>query len=420
MDQTDTTVSTQHKRSKATLPRQPLHSVQLHEVQENRRKLAFLPLQLQRKIAYYLSHQKVYAAEELDILVDSYPLEYLCVELHLPKEAQEHVAWTISRAPELLEEVVVPQLDYNENALLVKELLKLSRMECLSLQLFNVDASRGRELVEQLCSTNHNFHFLDLDFSGMSAEFSSILIHDLVRGDKSLTYLDLRSIPGWKDVHKKCLCALAPNTSKLSHFKLVGVELREIGIQLLVDALAGGSSLHSVVVGDGPIGDDAVILIGEAIARNKLLQRFRGYGLGMTPEGAAKFATLLAQSKSLAHLTLGDEDVGVKGAKAFAKLLETSCSIRTLSLNYCNLGEAGCHWITNAAEKSNSLEELELMYNDISDSDATCLLGMGSKPWWCITLDETRVIKPFTPRRPILAQKREAFKNNFREYLSCI
>ena len=395
------------------------HGCNQHDA-HNSWSFSCLPLPIQRHIAYFLSAHKVYTASELDKLVQFYPLEYLCVELSVTKAEVEAMGLLLSREPQLLREVVVLQMDYSEGAPLVKELLQLESLECLSLQLHRVDSTCAERLVRRCCKSRNKHHFLDLDLSMLSADRASDLVEELVRGDMSLTYLDLRYIDGWKDAHNKYLKSLMSSTLQLSHLVLLGVEFDKLGVVLLANALAANCSLEGILFGDGPIFDEGVALIGEALSRNSVLQRFRGFNLGMTSVGAVKFFNSLMSNTTLEYLSFKDEDVGEEGAIAVAKLLEVNCSLRTVGFSYCDLGLHGCNAIVDAIEKNTSLEEIWLNYCGISNADSRRLQEMDRKSWWVPEINEKRFVNKATYRRaPIFRQHRSDFKTNFREYLAC-
>ena len=131
----------------------------------------------------------------------------------------------------------------------------LERMECLSLQLCNIAASAADELVANCCNSKNKCHFLDLDFSGIPADKSSSLIDELLKRDQVLTYLDLRRIDEWKDTHNKYLESIIQGM-QLTHLRFTQVEFGKYGAALLAKALGANCSLRSVLIGDGPIGDE--------------------------------------------------------------------------------------------------------------------------------------------------------------------
>ena len=379
----------------------------------------FLPTQVHQHIAYFLTPHKVSKAEDLAVLVESYPVEYLCVEFQLAAEEQSGVVSILSREPRVLREVILTQLDYEEYAFLVGALLKLKSLEGLSLQLRNVVSSSVDEFVRHCCNSRNKCHFFDLDLGTLTADMASILVEKLVRGDMSLTYLDVRRIEGWKDKHNRYLSLLTSRTVSLAHLRCCGVEFDLAGAKLLADALARNCRLKSVWIGDGPIGDAGVVLIAEALAKNALLERFRGYHLGMSPAGASKLAAALLTNRTLLDFTLRDEDVGESGAYTFAKVLEKNRSLRSLGLRYCSLGGEGCHSIVNAVETNNVLESLDIAYNGISSTDAERLMTMPSK-WYRLYIDEGRLLKSPKPRNPYAKQYREEFEINFRQHNDCV
>ena len=381
------------------------------------RRLKSLPTALCQAIAHYLLPINVYTANDLSDYLDAFPIEYLSIEIYGVEEEIPKYCRVLEAHPSKLKEVVLRQADYTTWRDLVKVLLQLSNLQCVSLSLSGLKGPRVFDLVAQCCSSTSGYHYLDLDFNGTPPEVTSQLIEKLIKTDKNLLYLDLRAISGWSDQQNGFLRSLTfPNVS-LSYLRFLEIDFGLYGVELVSQALAANCSLKCIHLGSGPIGDKGIFLLGDGLSKNSVLKRMHFEGVGISPVGAVYFARQLMNNQTLEYLTLKDEELGEEGGLAFANLLKVNHSIRELVLDYCALGERGCHHVVNALEYNQSLEVLRMAWCGINRKDQARLLSLRRK-WYQLTTDDTHLdVKRLLRRNPVLVQHRTTFKNNYREHL---
>lgn len=378
------------------------------------------PQPIHRKIAHYLSPQKVYTTEDMRVLLASYPIDYLCVELLASEAHSSELSLLLNCETSLLKEVIICQADYQKCSPTVNALLRMSHLECLSLQVSMIAASLAPQFVERCCSSTNKRHFFDLDFTGTTPDQARPLIERLVTSDRNLVYLDLRPIEGWRDSDNMYLRCLTLPHVQLAHLRCFSVEFGEEGAELFARALEQNCSLRGVVLGAGPINDRGICRIGQALSKNATLKSLRLLNVGMNPATAAEFVKGLMSNQTLEQVTLKDEDIGEAGASALARLLRLSQKIRTLSLHYCDLGKKGPTYLVDAVERNRSLVELELVYCGISKFDVERLVSMCGNTLHRLRTDDSSISLPLSSKPNLITQCRASFKENFRRHLKWV
>ena len=97
-----------HKRTKTTI-----HADAKHAAAQGGafaavpvRKQHKLPLPLHQKIAHFLKPLKICRAKDLAALLESFPIEYLSVELDAPAEEHNAIVAILKQEPPVLKEVI--------------------------------------------------------------------------------------------------------------------------------------------------------------------------------------------------------------------------------------------------------------------------------------------------------------------------
>lgn len=373
-----------------------------------------LPLTLSRAVSHYLAPINVYTAQELRTYLEFFPIEYLSIEIYGAEEIPKYCALLESQ-PASLKEVVLRQPNYTAWKDLIKVLLQLKNLECLSLRLSGLKGQLGVDLVAQCCASPGGYHYLDLDFEGSDPALTSRLIEQLLNGDKNLLYLDLRAVQGWSDEQNSFLRSIVSPNVSLSYLRFLEIDFGLYGVKLLSQALAANCPLECVHVGSGPIGDKGIMMLGDGLAKNSVLKRLLFEGARISPVGGVYFARSLMKNQTLEYLTLKDEELGEEGGVAFGELLKVNRSLRELVLDYSSFGEEGCHHLVNALQYNPSLEVLRMAWCGINKKDEARLISL-PREWHELTTSDTRLsFQRLTHRNPVLVQHRSTFKTNYRE-----
>ena len=104
---------------------------------------------------------------------------------------------------------------------------------------------------------------------------------------------------------------------------------------------------------------------------------------GIRAEGVARLAAVLGQSPSLAHLDLGNNNIGDEEAGWPAAVLGQCPSLAHLDLSYNNIGAEGAGRLATALGECPSLAHLNLSWNNIGAEGAGRLAAV---LWQCPSL----------------------------------
>lgn len=140
------------------------------------------------------------------------------------------------------------------------------------------------------------------------------------------------------------------------------------GIEALVEGLERNEAVRSLWLKRNPIGEKGALAIAHLFKKNR---NIRTLDLVNTNIGFPGFKaivdTLITEEYPIERLYIGGNNFGVKEAELMALLLKKRRSLKELLLSVNDLGDEGVSFLANALEKESSLINLGLGSNGIGE-----------------------------------------------------
>ncbi|XP_067016908.1 protein NLRC3-like isoform X1 [Acropora muricata] len=144
-------------------------------------------------------------------------------------------------------------------------------------------------------------------------------------------------------------------------------------INLLTEALTVNTSLSSLKLFNGPIGDEGANSLAQALEVNTSLSCLRLSSTSIGTRGANSLAQALRVNTSLSSLDLNSNSIRDEGANSLAQALSVNTSLSSLDLHYNCIYDKGANSLAQALSVNTSLSSLDLRYNCIYDKGADSL-----------------------------------------------
>ena len=356
-----------------------------------------LPLSIAKRVSLHLERFKVFGLEELEDLVDAYPLSFLSVATPLPdlsgwketkakKKIYDDLASMLQRCAGSTLQTFQMRLDitlFEQSSSFSWDLadlfLRSSAVEAATIEIVSSSLKHAC-LEKKLRESKNDAQLLRLG-SAAFAEFerrneasfeAAECVAQIISNGKALLGLDLSmsrlNLPCPALVESKLLDALQRTTS-LRYLHMRDTGLDEPGAVLLGKAMANHQSLEHIDVGVNEIGDDGVCAFAESLKTNTRLRSLLFGAVGASERAGYALADALLVNETLQMLYMKDDDLGPECATALASMLETNTTLMSLTLDYCDLTSKGCQSFISALEVNRTLKSLSLSYNSATLHD---------------------------------------------------
>lgn len=201
----------------------------------------------------------------------------------------------------------------------------------------------------------------------------AILIAKVLEINKSIIELELgldHLARHGVDIQGAMIIALSlKRNTTLQHLSLINNMIEDDGAVAIVDAIKGNDalSLNSLNLKFNCIGiDSAISIAAMLVTDSSLIELDISQNLMIGSEGVVMIAEALKRNKTLAKLILDWIRFGEDGARSIAVLLTTNVSLMEIGMNMCHVGDAGIIAISDALKTNKSLERLSIRFNHIS------------------------------------------------------
>jgi hypothetical protein len=164
--------------------------------------------------------------------------------------------------------------------------------------------------------------------------------------------------------------ALAGNTTLHSLYLKSG-NLGEVGMRGIAEMLKTITTLTNLGLKDIRVSDVGAKIMANGIVSNSYLTSLTLSDCGIGANGARDFANSLKTNTSLTELRFDHNKIGDAGAAALVDALNSS--LTALNLSNCGIGANGARDIANSLKTKTSLTVLTLGFNNIGDAGAEAL-----------------------------------------------
>jgi hypothetical protein len=117
------------------------------------------------------------------------------------------------------------------------------------------------------------------------------------------------------------------------------------------------------------IGDEGVIALSQALARNAAITNLNLAFNNIGDEGVEALARILARNTTITNLNLSFNNIGDKGVEALSQALAINTTITTLNLSSNNIKDRGGKLLADALAQNNKIRELDLRFNKINSEN---------------------------------------------------
>ena len=340
-----------------------------------------LPIELAQKISNCLLPIEVRTADELSTLMETYPLQYLAVHVRHLNDPSWRGAFT--HVPEMLKEVVVGSASYLLHGETVDLLLQL-QLECLSMDIMDLDDSNFKLLVDKCCESPNKHHAFCFSFKNRGSDEEHRVLLDsqivrLMRDDKALLSLKFGFDKLTLDFTQSGLLCTRSElaASTLQHLSIYSEFSSSDHFEALSNALARNCSLVTLYLRLMGSYRSGLALLADGIADNTVLlslQLFYYHECSHGDTDVQSLANALARNQTLETLVVQgveckDEESAIKTASAIGNMLKVNRALVLLDLSRCYFRKVGCRKIVNAVEQNESLEALCLYSCGLTDPD---------------------------------------------------
>ena len=320
-----------------------------------------LPVELAQRISTFLPPIMTDGSEELQELLQVYPLEYLSVGMQVRDKDSEHCIQLLSESAKVKE---VMLCSWSGNCL-ESEIAGLLGMdlECFCLEL-NLEIEHVSK-VSLRCAVilKNKRHFFDLQFydEGQKGDIICSCLSTLAREDKALVWLEIFGSKRHMLCSKLAYRLRTPGYTHLQHLKIMDCRFEDEGAKLLRTALQINNHLLTLTVFSGEVTDYGLYALGEGVLGSKSLVGFSGCFPFASPYGYYCLANFVASSQTLQSLSILNGDLGDEGGIALTNLIQVNCTLLFLTLQLCKIETVARRNIVDAVEKSESLEGLRVV-----------------------------------------------------------
>ena len=175
--------------------------------------------------------------------------------------------------------------------------------------------------------------------------------------------------------------ALAASAT-LTRLNLCQCWIGPAGCAMLSEGVGASASLTALNLSGTWVGNGGATGLARALGASTTVSSLNLADCKIGPAGGAALADGVMQSSSLKALDMGGNAIGDHGAGGLGKALVVSTSLSSLCLQRCGIGAAGCVELSLGVGKSRSLTALDLSDNMIGDDGARGLgVALASRGW---------------------------------------
>jgi NLR family CARD domain-containing protein 3 len=206
-------------------------------------------------------------------------------------------------------------------------------------------------------------------FSSNDSSISVAPITRFVSNNDTLTYLCVNNSRDGVGVME--LVRVLQNNNSIRSFDIRNSKVKDVEIAAL---LSTNSTITDLNVSDNDIGDDGVILIGDALLRNTSITRIDLSDNSIGLNGVKHLADAMTVNSTVTELELsGNYRISKKGADHLAHMLTRNSTVSTLFCGYCEFGETGLISMAAALSVNTTLQFIDLSFTRSSTASMIAL-----------------------------------------------
>ncbi|KAJ1551786.1 hypothetical protein HK096_009369 [Nowakowskiella sp. JEL0078] len=158
------------------------------------------------------------------------------------------------------------------------------------------------------------------------------------------------------------ICKSLRSNIHLTSLNLINIDV-EIGLQLLVEALKGNTTLKHFTLERTEIGNVGAGEFSVVIQENKVLKSLRLASIEMQHEGVKFISNALKKNNTLEVIDISDNNLYDQGAQNFIDALDGNTTLKNICLANCEIYSGGFKSIFEALCENESIEEIDLSQN---------------------------------------------------------
>ena len=184
--------------------------------------------------------------------------------------------------------------------------------------------------------------------------------------------------------------ALAASAT-LTRLNLCQCWIGPAGCAMLSEGVGASASLTALNLSGTWVGNGGATGLARALGASTTVSSLTLADCEIGPAGGAALGDGVRRSSSLKALDMGGNAIGDHGAGGLGKALVVSTSLSSLCLQRCGIGAAGCVELSLGVGKSRSLTALDLSDNMIGDDGARGLGAALAPRGWCATINKLEI-----------------------------